>query len=285
MGHTGKRRSSVCWGCLEAEAHKLHEFKLKKWTTWIDPKTGRVTRRCLICKETKDLEDDFYGKTKALPGSKHKSNRVCKSCFDERIRESNRKNIERVRKRRRASSKRYIERHPDRVKARRKRYHEKVMADPEAHAKMLEYHRMNTRLRQERKGRSLGSIVPSKTARKLKEPKRRLPAPPLAAFVEQKIAERQDLASIEEVCSDLGVEPRSFRAWRDGSRELVQIGVAERVLLNADVDWEDIYKPDEFPELYEGILSDELPKCSECHEAAAYVTGLCSKCYQRKRRA
>jgi hypothetical protein len=46
------------------------------------------------------------------------------------------------------------------------------------------------------------------------------------------------------VCEDLGLPSRNYRRWREPGAQ-VQIGLAERVLLRAGVEWYEVYSYDD----------------------------------------
>ena len=68
----------------------------------------------------------------------------------------------------------------------------------------------------------------------------------------------RDVTTVSSICHDLGIALRSLHAWRKGEIKEMQIGVAERVLLNGGGDAEEVWPRSQFPELYEpgGVLAD-----------------------------
>jgi hypothetical protein len=137
-----------------------------------------------------------------------------------------------------------------------KAYYRRVMADPEKRAAYLERARMNYRLRQERKGRSLDSIGSKSTvARSEEKVVGYLPAKPLADKVAAYLATTE--VDDSKALAAIGVEPRSFFAWRTGERQVVQVLVADMAITHLGLNWWDIWPPERYTEA-ERIFAREL---------------------------
>ena len=215
-----ERRSTVCWFCIEDEAWTLDAKKAKRRATWIDPVTGVVMRRCSKCREVKPLSTGFYTKGLACPGSRWPASGACKSCKD-------------------ATDRAYRKRVPEKAQAwaraaSRRRY-KKMMGDSLLHAQYCEDMRLRHRLRAEAEGRQVRQVRP-----RVSQPtsSRVLPAAPLVALVDSIVDAREGTAG--SICRDLGVSERTVREWRSPGAT-VRVGTAERILLNAGVDWSDCY--------------------------------------------
>jgi transcriptional regulator with XRE-family HTH domain len=81
-----------------------------------------------------------------------------------------------------------------------------------------------------------------------------VPAAPLVPLIETRIRRGQfhevgeDQAPAEDLVKMLGVDYRTFAAWRSGERREVQFDKADRVLTELGVDWGDVYDRADFPE-------------------------------------
>lgn len=232
------RPAIVCWYCLETEAAALEVKKAKRRATWTDPATGVVVRRCAKCLEVKPLYSDYYIRGLPCPNSVHPATGPCKACHDEKTNA-------------------YRERVPEKVAAWQRestrRHHKAIMADPVRKAQYREDERIRRHIAAEAEGRKVRRVRP-----RITQPTgpSYLPSEPLAALVTRRIDERVAVAHLigerrvnrgetQQVCDDLGVTIRTYTGWRSGEYPQVRIGMAERVLLRAGVDWFSVYSYDD----------------------------------------
>lgn len=80
-----------------------------------------------------------------------------------------------------------------------------------------------------------------------------LPAPPLAARIDLMVREQEvgfgtNGTSAEIVCESLGIDARQLYAWRTGEVRAVSFDVADRVLLNANLEATDVWDEADLPE-------------------------------------
>lgn len=248
---------------------------------------GVEWRCCHVCEIEKTLEE-----YRSL-GPERKTG-ICNECRKKRQRRyyaEGRLTIDKARQL--EAERRSRKRNAERRRKQAKEYRERLKADPVRYTRFLETRRIQARLKAEREGRPpVTRIVKARSVRE----EHYLPALPLAAFVDAKIEQRcridrnlglgEDLAPFEEICHDLGIATKSLRDWRNGIVREVQVGTAERVLLNANASLDEVWLRSEFPELYNGgVLSEDGPRCSQCGYKQRYAKGLCSKCYTESRKA
>jgi hypothetical protein len=271
MGTKGVRRSAVCWTCTEEAAWAYYHRRIVTRVTWIDPETMQRVRRCSEpdCEAVKPLASDFYVMQHAgkLDSDGHRIlttryARKCKACHDKmaavayRKRKADPRKRARMLKQRSAASKRWREKNLEHAKALGKAWKAKVKADPERHARYLEDTRINYRLRQARAGKPVKDG--RWRAKRQATGPRRLPTEPLVRLIETTLDRREAMidvvgdagANLEAVCADLDVSSRTFRRWRKGEITEVNVGVAERVILAADVEWHDVYSYDDHADVF-----------------------------------
>jgi hypothetical protein len=228
--------------------------------TWIDPETGVMTRLCSLCEEPKtDFPTRGDGKESGICHD-------CQKARKKRYGAEGRLTVDKTANR--ESSRRYNERHRERRLKSHRDYMARVKADPAKHARFLEARRIWYRLKAEQEGRPLESIsAPRATMAKGADGRRVLPSKPLAAFIDAKVATARefdkvlgipagdkDATGVSGMCRELGVNERRLRSWRDG-KENVTLTKAEAVLLAAGASWAEVWAPDDYPELYAGLLA------------------------------
>lgn len=223
-------------------------------TTFRDPDTGRWTRVCCDCKETKDLELDFYKARRDPTGRGSDWNYQCKPCKVVQLRELNKRRRDdpdrgpELRAMYARLAREWRARYPERALANRKRYVERLRKDPQRYTRSLENRRIEYRLRAEREGRT----VRNAKAAMIKENVPELPAKPLAEFLLEMAASRD---SIDQLAEELGFTPRSLFAWKTGERQRVRLDLADQILTNAGLMWWEVWSEEEFPELHEELAA------------------------------
>jgi hypothetical protein len=237
--------------------------------------SGKRARICRTCGKQKGLNTRNY-----TPG-KRKGGRIVQWSYDCRPCAAANKTVEysaklngggevaaKLRAERRRIQKNWRENNPEKATAAYRRYRDALKADPERHVPWLENRRIEHALRREREGRPVKRHP--HTPNKGTEPMIVLPSGPLIAFIEGRL-ERElafdrmlgmerptrggsgDRPTLRRVCIDLGVKERGLRRWQAG--EQVSLDVAERFLIDNGIGWAEIWPPDEFPDLYQGILA------------------------------
>lgn len=170
---------------------------------------------------------------------------------------------EKVRARRAGASRRWREANPEKAKAATEAWKRALRADPEAWARYREDQRINYALRRERAGKPSGPR-PRSVISQGKSSRQRIAAAPLLGLIQGVLARREavaglladsDGATVESVVADLGVTSRTYRRWKSDPGALVYIGVAERVLANAGVEWHEVYSYDDHADVF---LAGEL---------------------------
>lgn len=158
-----RRRRSVCRVCEQTEnAARQQAIESRRVTFEVD---GRVVRRCSHCGETKDLESEFYMQHRERNGvSAYRY--WCRACelqvnTDRKTRDrQDPAKLERLRESQARWMREWRRRNPDRAREVSRRYRERVIADPDRHALLLEKQRMQHRLRREqRDGVNVTAIV------------------------------------------------------------------------------------------------------------------------------
>jgi hypothetical protein len=271
LGPSGQRTGRVCWACVEEAAYAMDARGGAHWhrVTW--EQDGVVVRRCTDCRIPKELVSNFY--VSSRKGGSVSYHRECVPCSIAKGTERRRirKKTDGVYGAHLAELARESRKRPGRRAAEaavRKRYRAKVLADPVVHARMLETNRINYRLRREREGLSVRSSSRKKQpAKKVTEVATKLPAAPLAIFVDARVERERECdrllgiddcngGQLQRVCDDLGVNVRMWRRWRSGEQQNVKISVAEGILLRADVSFAEVWPPDDYPEAYRTALLD-----------------------------
>lgn len=220
-------------------------------TTFRDPESGRWTRVCCECRQTKDLEHDFYKARRIAMGTPKDWNYQCKKCKTAQLQELTRRQradpqrgpelramYARLRREWRA-------RNPDKERANRDRYWARLRKDPERYTRALENRRIEYRLRAEREGRSVRALSTAKMGR---EHLPKLPAKPLSELLDVLVTQYD--GDTEALGRALNFSSRNLRAWRTGEREEVQFDVADRILTAAGLMWWEVWTEDEYPELH-----------------------------------
>jgi hypothetical protein len=208
--------------------------------------SGGHVRVCTMCDEAKPL-DEFA----LVNGARRGSCVACVNSRKKRYGEEGRLSPGDP-ERRAENWRRWSEAHREDRQRQHREYLARVKADPVKHAHFLEGRRIEHRLRREREGKP---VRPGRTKHVANVPEARyLPSAPLVTLIERTRAERERVAELldervngvlAEVCEDFGVSTRTFRRWRDGSQPKVRIGLAEAVLLAADVDFSAVYSYDD----------------------------------------
>lgn len=254
MGASGKRRKGVCRDCVAKDAAAREQRQAERRVTWQDPHTRRWMRRCGKCGEVKPLATAFNWADRGHT-EYHYRCKVCESARSSarrkaRIADPTTRTEERAKRVRWALS--WRQRNPEKYREQQRRYKERKKRDP----KRVEHERAMMRERHRLKAEAEGRTVRSLKASRMgpvrgtvdDEPGGHLPARPLAEVIARRVA-ATDL-TVEDVCNDLGVNVRTFSAWRSGEREFVQFDVADRVLCRLGLNWFDAYDDEVFPEAH-----------------------------------
>lgn len=224
-------------------------------------------RRCGKCSEVKTLTRGFYVDARDERGRPVRWMYYCKRCQIEganrRYYESRKdpQQVAKLRARNARLNREWRRRNPAAARAAVRRHHRKVQADPQKHAAHLESRRMARRLKREREGKPVRPLSAKQRANlaMTKTASSYLPAGPLAALVDRIVDQRKAVSEvlgdrarasggdgvIAEVCAEFGVDERTYRGWRTGEYRQVRIGMAEKVLLRAGVEWFEIYSYDD----------------------------------------
>lgn len=253
-----RRRSTVCLDCW-AESHRLQAERRSTWTR----DDGLRVRRCCECAEVFPLTSEhFY-----VDGRNSLRNR-CRACDRAKQREAyhemmkDPKRAERTRERTRAAKRRYAARHPDRVRQQQRDRMARLRSDPDVADQLRADARIDRRLRRERLGlavrtpgaRTPGSGLPS------------VPARPLADAVVRYANSRRVRGvprSLEDVCAQLGIEPRTLYAWRVGERALAHFDIADAILQATELNWWDVWACHEH--------DDPVAGCDACTDVRAVI--------------
>lgn len=220
-------------------------------TTFQDPETGRWTRVCRSCKETKDLENDFYPSKRDEDGNVVVWAYDCGSCSVER-------KAERSKRMRadpvlgpllRAQEWGYVKRWRERNKARYLRAHaaakRRMWANARRRARTLENQRIAYRLKREREGKPVTGL--HSTAAMASDHLPKLPAQPLGDLL-------YDVASqnggIKGLCDELGLNERTAQRWHHGQASTVQFDQADKVLTALSLMWFEVWPEDRYPEVH-----------------------------------
>lgn len=108
-----------------------------------------------------------------------------------------------------------------------------------------------------------------------------LPAKPLVDLM-QRIIDRQQadnsewrqrwppggVKGLDDICREFGISCRTWHRWRFGGQEAIQFAVVDRVLVNTDYHWWDLWPRDEFPEVWARIDALDRRAKREQDEAA-----------------
>lgn len=260
----------VCWTCVEEDAYSTDErgFRNRNRRTY---RGHRGTMRiCTTCEQSKPLAEGYYVARRFEHRIEYA--RECKRCASKRsaAMRAARKRVDPEYRKRLARQQRERLRDPEKRRkalAASKRWKATLKADPVRYAAYLETTRINYRLRQERRGAVVrpdgyGRI---KNVRKVKATTlQRVPSAPLVELVERTIAHREAVAgllqdagtaTVKGVCADLGIADRDYRRMSTGEQPTASIGLVERVLLNADVEWHSVYSYDDYAQIF---LAEEV---------------------------
>lgn len=220
-------------------------------TTFRDPETGRWTRVCCECRQTKDLEVDFYKARREPAGSPRDWAYQCKICKVKQVRGLTKRQREdpkraaEIRAQYAQLQREWRERNPERYRQARKRYFKNLHRDPARHARYLENRRIEYRLRLEQEGRSTMRVLSTATMGHEGMPE--LPAGPLADLLADLAKTRE---SVEQLAEEVGVSSRTFRRWREDEHPNVRFDVADAILIAIDRFWWEIWPEDEYPDLH-----------------------------------
>lgn len=248
IGKSYRRRSSICWVCQEVEAYVVEATREGRKATW--KVKGRTVRRCSDCRKVKRLSGGFP----------KRGGYRCRRCESKRVQRYVEALPEEVRKaKKRDLQRRWRAENPEVYKAQVKRHYERVAQDPERKRKRLEDQRMHRRLRRERAGLtnragSYGAAMAETNAL------RRIPAEPLLGLIDARTAQReavnrfigddqQKQGAAGEVCEQLRITLRAVYRLRH-EQAGVTVELAERVIVAADLEWEDVYSYDDHRDLY-----------------------------------
>lgn len=253
FGPGGRRRKGVCRECEAREAAEREQRQAERRTTWKDPRTGRMVRRCSGCREVKPLATAFGWLNRAHTQRQW----ICRQCVSKRQTERRRARVkdpelaEAIRARERFYKRRWKARNPERHLAGVRRRIERRKLDPEQTARRQEADRMRYRLRAERNGTDPAEMKRARGATMTVEGEMMptLPALPLAEAIGRALRRRPD-STVETVCGEIGIPARTYTAWRAGERQSVQFDVADRVLTRLGLLWFDAYDADRFPEAH-----------------------------------
>jgi hypothetical protein len=251
-GQPGGRRQ-LCVDCVpiaDAEAEARRRNGEARKATWKEG--GRWVRRCCDCRKIKSLRHDFYPavakRSAPLP---RRMAYICKSCSTLRSNEMARQQRQDpvfgplIRKQQAEYRRRWRRQNPGREGINHRAYLARVRADPERYRVMLENQRIAYRMREERKGRTVG------TARRWvgdAEPKRLVPSWPLAAAIEALATawSSYDDSGLEQsgttlLCELLEISPRTLMSWRIGQRPFASEDLADRILQRLDLPWWEVW--------------------------------------------
>lgn len=225
--------------------------------------TKRSCRRCDPNREKPQTIKNFSVSQRDKAGRAIQWSYECKPCavarkseWRKNVRATNPAHEERIKAQQRRTQKKWRETHREVEKKRAKAYRDRVKADPKRHARWLESRRIEHHLRQERRGKK--TRPPSPKARKLREP-RRVPSEPLVGLMEARLAHLRQVDALtgedegqtmKLLCERVGVDQRSFSRWRSKEALTCNIGTAERVLLELDIDWHEVYSYDDHSEAF-----------------------------------
>ena len=227
-------------------------------------KGGVAMRVCQNCRKAKPHDVEHFSPLSDSPGLA----RTCRKCRSKASLRARHRQMEREGDRlraRHAKQARERRKNNPEVKAReaaaRKRWREKIKADPQRRAGLLETERMARRLAKEREGKGTGKAAKammSNTAPSY------LPSAPLVALIDRIVDQRAEAGRVlndpsgvgpEAVCEDLCVSSRTYRRWHMGEQPKVRVGTAEAVLMAAGVDWHEVYSYDDHAHIF---LADEV---------------------------
>ena len=160
----------------------------------------------------------------------------CKVCRKAEAKEARMALSAEARELRRAADRRWRAKNLEAARAASNRHKAVLKADPVKWAKYLEDHRINYRLRKERRGMT---VVGGRAAVMGHQDMPLLPAAPLARLIEG-MAERRGV-EYSAMAAGLGVEPRAAYDWRRGVREYARFDMADQVLVAAQLNWHDVF--------------------------------------------
>lgn len=266
------RRSTVCQLCVDTEREE-RERKARERQATREVAPGRWERRCVDCREWKELIEHFpvaYGDQPEGPRRRH---RVCKPCSVERTRRYRQDVMAdpKAAARHRAYNARMMRewraKNPEKARAARRRHMARVRRSPAKWEAYLERQRINYRLRAEREGRTVSEerarwVLASRRRKRgrpaqLENRTGRVHAAPLAVAIYR--AALEEGVSPDLVCARFDVPPRTLYRWAhggeavDGSAALAQHAIADRVLVGLGLLWWEVYDPASAPELYDPL--------------------------------
>lgn len=248
----------VCWRCVEEDAHSTNErgFRNRNRRTYRGHRG--IMRICTGCEKSKPLVEGFYVSRRFEHRIEYA--RECKRCATRRsgVKRTARRRTDAEYRKRLARQQRERLTDPEKrrkARAASKRWKERLKADPVAYAAYLETTRINYRLRQERKGAPMRPESYRRVkATRVPTSRQRVPAAPLVALIKRIVEHRKAVSGLIQdastattgaVCADLGIAERDYRRMNSGEQPTTSIGLVERALLNADVEWHEIYSFDD----------------------------------------
>lgn len=257
-----RKRRRVCKECVAREHADRAQRREKRRTTWVDPHTGRLVRRCSPCGEIKDLERDFYNtiNPEKQPDWTKRKAYVCKGCTIKRtgayFRRIMADPVTRAEYRAKHAGWRraWRNRNRERDLESHRRWWQRMMADPERHRRYLESVRLGYHLRKERRGEQ---SRPRNSAQRpaAEEGFSALPAFPLGDAV-CALAEREGI-DFATACARMETPERTVFAWVQREREIVQFDVADRALTRLDLFWWEVWPPDAYPDVQRIFEGDQ----------------------------
>lgn len=253
-----RRRRAVCDDCRAKEAAEKAAARAAWRSTFEDPDTGVMMRRCSTCRTVKVLDEEFYVEHRNDDGSIKGRAYICRSCSvvrtnairRERLRDPATAGLARAQSR--EWQRQWRERNREAYRRSQRAYAERIKADPVRYARQLENERIAYRLRKERRG--LGPAQNQRVRKPAPEPKLpALPAEPLLRAVEEHLHQTGGVLSLAE----LGVNERSVRRWREdleaGRTPRVQFRAADKTLLAIGRNVWDVWPEDRYPDVHERL--------------------------------
>lgn len=264
-GRKYRRRSGVCKACRRAERKEKRLAAEARRATWTR-RDGVTMRRCSGCHEPQVLRLSFYVSHPEREGPSAYAYecidcvKVRVSAYARRIRQDPERGAE-WRARKAEVNRRWRAENPEKALAAQRRWRRAVLADPVRAARHREAARMGHRLRREREGVPLAEVRALRVELPPEAAIPSLPAAPLARALEDFIAavaeygpEGKPIA--EPVLQRMGLEARSYYAWRVGERERLQFDQADRALTGMGLQWWDVWPPADFPTVAEFLDGD-----------------------------
>lgn len=253
MGPSGKRRRGICRDCTGREAAEREQQRAERRATWKDPESGQMVRRCSRCCLVHPLDDQHF----AWADREHTELQWwCRACATaaraarHKERMGDPEYAARWREQQARQKRAWNGANRERVREIQRRNRERIKRDPVRLGRRQEADRLNYRMRAERRGRDVANMrrTPGASRTLEREQGGTLPAAPLAAAIGRRV-ERSE-ATTQEVCRDLGVNERTYTAWRSGERGQVQMDKADRIIQRMGVNWFDVFDGDVYPEAH-----------------------------------